>query len=105
MNGPRVLVVGRECRVVAAVVRAVRGHGVAAVGATADADALREIDAGPVALLVLGAGVEPASRELLRRRTGEGAGRVVETPLRGGDIEEYVRREILGPLRAGPDSG
>jgi hypothetical protein len=88
-----VLVVGREGQVVDAVVTALRDNRIEAAGATEDEKAMRILAAGGVGLLVLGAGIGPRSREMLRNNSC-GAG-VVETPLRGRDADEYVEHEIL----------
>ncbi|TWP50516.1 hypothetical protein FKR81_20305 [Lentzea tibetensis] len=96
-----VLVVGREGAVVAAVVAATRARGAGAVGATTDEAACEAMSAGDVAVLVIGAGVERESRDLLRRAAESGGTTVVETPLRGGDVDEYVVREIMPRLRTG----
>ncbi|TDC68167.1 hypothetical protein [Streptomyces hainanensis] len=99
-----VLVVGREERVVAAVVAAVGRHGITASGATEDAPALAELAAGEVTLLVIGGGIRGRSRELLRTVALAHGALVVETPLRGEDVESYVRREVL-PVVTARDAG
>ncbi|MFG3106251.1 hypothetical protein [Streptomyces tendae] len=103
MTSPRVLVVGREPQVVGAVVGAVVeavGRHTVATGATRDADALAELAGGGVTLLVVGGGVEGRSRELLRAGAQAHGVPVVESPLRGEEVESYVRREVLPRLTA-----
>ncbi|GAB2898133.1 hypothetical protein [Streptomyces mayteni] len=100
-----VLVVGREGRVVAAVVEAIGRHGIPASGATEDDHALAELATGDVTSLVIGGGITGRSRELLRSRALAHGALVVETPLRGGDAESYVRREVLPRVNARDTGG
>lgn len=95
--------VGREPDVVDAVVAAVLSRGIGAVGATADEAAVRVMAGGGVRLLVIGGGVERGSREALRRAAGSCGADVLETPLRGGNADHYVEREVLPRLRAGDE--
>lgn len=95
----RVLVVGREERVVAAVVPVIGRHGVEAVGTTVDAEALAALDGGDVRLLVIGGGIGARSRDSLERRARAHGVDVVDTPLRDRDVGEYVDREIVPRLR------
>ncbi len=102
-NGPArsALVVGREGAVVAAMVAATRARGIEAVGATTDQAAADALASGDIAVLVIGAGVERESRDVLRRAAELSGIAVVETPLRRGNVDEYVAREIVPRFRAG----
>ncbi|MFC8076488.1 hypothetical protein ACFUN8_13235 [Streptomyces sp. NPDC057307] len=98
-----VLVVGREGRVVAAVVQEIGRHGARGVGATTDDEALAALDAGDIRLLVIGGGIGHPARDTLSRRARARGVDVVGTPLRDLDIDVYVGREIVPRLREGSE--
>ncbi len=100
-EGTAVLVVGRGGHVVTAVVAALADHGITAVGATTDADALARLDEGGLTALVVGAGVERRSRAALQRRADATGVTFVQGALRGRELRSYVRDELVPALSRG----
>ncbi|WP_019635019.1 hypothetical protein [Actinomadura atramentaria] len=93
-----VYVIGRGPQVVDLVVGAVRASGVEAAGAPTDEAALAALADGGVELLVIGGGVEEPSRVRLRADAKERGVTVVEAPLRGRALQDYVQTEIIDRL-------
>lgn len=93
------LVIARGQRRIDAVLAVLRGDGFDAAGTTDDDEALTLLAAGGVTALVIGGGVEQASREALIQ-TGTACGAtVIEGALAGHEVETYVRQELEPRLR------
>ncbi|WP_242888620.1 hypothetical protein [Actinomadura litoris] len=95
-----VLVIGRGRAIVDSVTTAMSEHGIEGTGVTVDADAIAHLGGGDVDLLVIGGGVEPGSRSLLKKQAATHGVRVLETPLKGRDPGTYVLEEIVPLLNA-----
>jgi|SRR5271165_1973272 len=94
-----VLVVARGKPLIERAVSLINSNGLAADGTTNDDEAASRIEAGQVSTLVIGGGVEQASRERLQILARQNGVRVIEGSLRGKDPETYVREELLPVLR------
>jgi hypothetical protein len=81
------------------IVPLINAGGVTARGTTDDADAVSMIEAGGVSTLVIGGGVEPASRHRLKASADLKGVRVIEGHASGKDAQTYVREELLPLIR------
>lgn len=95
----RVLVLGREAMRVETAVAEIASNNIEAVGATTDAEALATIDSGEVTTLVIGAGIETASREALKATSREHEVRVIEASRGIQNFGRYLRRTLIPMLR------
>jgi uncharacterized membrane protein len=95
------LVVARAQQVIDAVLAVLRGDGFDAEGITADDEALARLAAGDVTTVVIGGGVEPASRRALRQACSTHDVKIIEGALGDRDVTTYVRQEIEPRLRDG----
>jgi hypothetical protein len=93
-----VLVIGRGRRIVDAVVTAMGRRGIEGVGVTRDDEAFGHLDGGRIDLLVIGGGVQRASRRHLAKSAHSHGVQVVEAPLANRDIETYLQEEIIPRL-------
>lgn len=93
------LVVARGQRPIDAVVAVLRGDGFDAAGTTDDNKALALLQAGGVTTLVIGGGVEQASREALTQAGTACGATVIEGALAGRDVQTYVRQDVEPRLR------
>jgi hypothetical protein len=94
-----VLIVAREPAVLGHIVSLVGKAGIDARSTTNDDDAIAQLEAGGVTSLVIGGGVEEASKQRLRSVAARTTTDVVQGALRGKDPEIYVRDELLPALR------
>lgn len=95
-----ILVLGRERHLVDASTAIIEENGFAAVGVTRDEEALALLDSGRFAAVVVGGGVEQASREPIRRHAAPHRTAVLEarrTP--GQSAPEHTRDVIVPQLR------
>jgi hypothetical protein len=95
------LVVARAQQVIDTVLAVLRGDGFEAEGTTADDEALARLAAGDVTRVVIGGGVEPSSRQVLRQVCTSHDVKVIEGALGDRDVTTYVRQEIEPWLREG----
>lgn len=96
-----VLVIGRGRQIVDSVTATIRRHGFEALGTTTDDEALSHLGAQKIDLLVIGGGVEPSSRSVLKQRAAATGAPVLEKPLGFfRSIDRYVEREILPRLKS-----
>lgn len=93
------LVVAREQRTLDAVLAVLRGDGFDAVGTTSDDEVLARLEAGGVMAVVIGGGVEQASREALRQLAATHHATVIEGALGDRDVKTYIQQEIEPRLR------
>lgn len=93
------LVVARGQRALDAVLAVLHDDGFDAVGTTADDEALTQLEAGGVMAVIIGGGVEEASREALRQVAGAHRATVIEGALGGRDVKTYIQQEIEPRLR------
>lgn len=96
----RVLVVGRDPRLLATVCALLRLEGFDVVGTTLDLDALAVLATESITAVVLGGGVEPLSRERLTRAAAALDVQVVGASVRDQDVTRYVRDLLAPRLRA-----
>ena len=95
-----VLVVARLQAVIDRILPLIRAAGLDVEGTTGDDEAVTRLAAGGVTALVIGGGVEDASRKLLHSAAECSEVPVIEGALRGKDPEAYVRDDLLPALRA-----
>lgn len=95
------LIVARAQQVIDTVLTVLHGDGFDAEGTTADDAALARLAAGDVTTVVIGGGVEPASRQTLRQACTTHHVKVIEGALGDRDVPTYVRQEIEPRLRDG----
>ena len=94
-----VLIVARSKPLIDRMVSLINANGVAAGGTTYDDHAVSKLEAGDVSALIIGGGVEQASRLRLQELANRKSVRVIEGALRGKDLETYVREELLPALK------
>lgn len=94
-----VLVVGRSRSTVDTAIGLLETWGFAAQGATADEEALTALDTRRFRALLIGGGVEPASRDRLKDSAGRRDVTVLEARRNGRDLEVYLREEVVPVLR------
>jgi diphthamide synthase (EF-2-diphthine--ammonia ligase) len=94
-----VLVIAREQAVLDRVLPLLRQGGIEAASTTSDEEAVRQLEAGGVAAVVIGGGVQEPSRQHLRSVANRKGIRVIDGALRGKDPEVYVRDELLPALQ------
>ncbi|MFD0365445.1 hypothetical protein ACFQZZ_28750 [Nocardia sp. GCM10030253] len=94
----KVLAIGRGLEVVNTAVAILQSHGYVAVGTTADDDALAELDTGEITHLIIGGGVEPDSREQLKKQAQAHGVTVHEAERNGRGIESYLEEVVIPSL-------
>ncbi|MFQ6328392.1 hypothetical protein ACLMAL_19910 [Nocardia sp. CWNU-33] len=94
----KILAIGREQDVVNTAVAVFQSHGYAAVGTIADDEALDALDIDEITHLIIGGGVEPASREQLKRRAEAHGVTVHEAVRNGRGIEGYLEEVVIPSL-------
>jgi hypothetical protein len=95
-----VLVIARAQPLLDRIVPLLRAGGIAATGTTSDEDAMSMLATGGVAALVIGGGVEEASRLRLEAAARRHGIRVLAGAARGKDPGVYVKDELLPALRS-----
>jgi chitinase len=94
-----VLVLGREQHLVAASTRIIAENGFDVIGVTRDEEAIALLDTGRFVAVLVGSGVEPASRPAVKRHAAA-RGTVVLEAVRvpTQTVEEHVREAIVPRL-------
>lgn len=95
----RTLVIARGQRALDAVLAVLRGDGFDAFGTTADDEALAQLEAGDIMAVIIGGGVEQASRESLRQAAEAHHATVIEGALGNRDVQTYIQTEVEPRLR------
>jgi hypothetical protein len=95
----KVMAIGREQTVVDTAVDILQANGFAAVGTVVDAAALAALDTGEITNLIIGGGVEPESREALKKQALAHGAAVHEAKRRGRGIESYLNEVVIPTLR------
>ena len=99
-NVKNVLVLGRERHLVDASIAVIEENGFRAVGVTRDDDALALLDTGQFAAVLVGSGVEHASRPPVRQHAAPHGTLVLEArrvPMQ--TVQEHVRHVVVPQLR------
>ena len=96
-----VLVLGRERHLVDASTAIIEENGFHAVGVTQDAEALALIDSGHFVAVLLGSGVEPASRPPVREHAAARGTAVLEARrVLTQTVQDHVREVIVPHLHS-----
>jgi hypothetical protein len=93
-----VLVVARGKDLIGRIVPLINAGGVTARGTTEEDDAVSWIETGDISTLIIGGGVEPASRQRLRASANLKGVRVIDGRAHGKDPRIFVREELLPEL-------
>ncbi len=93
------LVIGRDAEIVATATATFAGHGITATGVTLDAEAIDQIAAGTVTHLLIGGGVEPGSRKLLRDNGAAHGVEVIDVARGGRPVQDYISEVLVPRLR------
>jgi hypothetical protein len=94
-----VLVLGRERHLVDVSTAIIEQNGFRAVGVTADEEALALLDTGDFIAVLIGNGVEPGSRPLLRAHASPHGTAVFEARrVLGQTVHEHVRQVVVPHL-------
>lgn len=95
----KALIVAREQALVDQMVSLVAAEGLDIAGTTNDEQAAAQITSGQVSALVIGGGVDDASREHLAQLANQEAVAVIHGALKGKNPEAYAREELVPQLR------
>ena|ERR1051326_8025094 len=96
----KVLVLGRDPSVVDSSVTIIGQNGFEAVGVTSDQDAFAQLDTGEFQAVVVGGGVSPQSRPLIKQHAAPHGTEVLESRRTlGQSIEGHVIKVIVPRLR------
>lgn len=94
-----VLVLGRERHLVDASTGIIEANGFRAVGVTADEEALALLDTGQFSAVLVGSGVEYASRPPVRQHAAAHGTTVLEAQrVPGQTVQDHVRHVIVPQL-------
>jgi hypothetical protein len=94
-----VLIIAREQAALDRVLPLLRQGGIDAASTRSDDEAIRQLESGGVAAVVIGGGVQEPSRQHLRSVANRKGIRVIDGALRSKDPEVYVRDELLLALQ------
>ena len=93
------VVIGRERQVLDSVLAVLHDDGYQVHGTTAEAEALVWLATNDVTTLIIGGGIEQASRDRLRQAAAAQHLPVVESSFAGRTVQTYVRDELEPELR------
>lgn len=93
------VVIGRERQVLDSVLAVLHDDGYQVHGTTSEAEALAWLSTSDVTTLIIGGGIEQASRDRLRQAATAEHLPVVESAFAGRTVETYVRDDLESQLR------
>lgn len=93
-----ILVIGRSQSVVDTVISTLQANRLNAIGVTKDEDAIAHLQSGNIAAIVIGGGVEWASRRQLQKAAVSNGSLVIRGRLGNKDIGSYVQKELIPQL-------
>ena len=95
----RVLIVAKNQTALVEVVALLKQAGIDASGSADNQDAMTQLQPGTVAALVIDGGADDSSKLRLQYVAERMGTNVIDGALRPGDLEAYVRDELLPALR------